>query len=102
VFYALSLYGTRMATQWAMTTGDNIGAELRRKRHTQTDLADLLGLSQAAVSRKLRGKAPMTVDELFTIAAWLDVSVMELVPDPTGAAPTDRYSTDNALLLLAA
>lgn len=73
-----------------MSTGDNIGAEMRRKRRTQADLAATLQMSQAAVSRKLRGKAPMTVDELFTIAEWLDIPVTALLPEPYRGT-TDRY-----------
>jgi transcriptional regulator with XRE-family HTH domain len=73
-----------------LTTASNLRAELARQNKKKGELALLLGISPAAVTRRVSGETPLDVNELYAIAAWLDVSVMELVPDPTGAAPTDR------------
>lgn len=46
---------------------------------TQTTLAERLGLTQPAVSARLSGRTPITVDELRTIAAALGVPVSSLI-----------------------
>lgn len=48
---------------------------------TQIALAERLGLTQPAVSARLAGRTPITVDELRTIAAFLNVPVADLVTD---------------------
>lgn len=40
---------------------------------TQRDVAETLGLSQAAISRKINGKAPWRVPEVRSIASLLGV-----------------------------
>lgn len=68
-------------TEWAMPTVDNIRAEMARKRKNQSELAAILGVSQAGVSRRLKGTTPFTVNELYAVARWLGVSVKALVED---------------------
>ena len=67
-----------------------IAAEVRavaaRKGLRQGDLADAIGVSRQAVSRKLAGAAPITVEELLRIAAVLEVSPGDLLPRPIPAA----------------
>lgn len=48
---------------------------------TQTALAERLGLTQPAVSARLSGRTPITVDELTVIAAVLGVPVTDLLKD---------------------
>lgn len=69
-----------------------IRAELARRHKTQHDLAEVLGVSQGGVSRRLRGDTPLTLPELCTIADWLGVSASYLVADPfvRGGRQTDR------------
>lgn len=62
----------------------NIRAELARADKTQADLAAVLGLSQAAVSRRLAGRTPMDIPELEVVADWLDVSLAQLLSEPVG------------------
>lgn len=56
-----------------------VRAETARRRLNQTELAGLLGLSQAGASRRLRGVTPFTVDELDLLGRHLGVSVVDLV-----------------------
>lgn len=60
-------------------TGANVRGEMARKGVTQVDLASALGVSQAAVSARLRGVTPFDINELATIAALLGVTVERLV-----------------------
>lgn len=68
------------------------------KRVTQRQLSTALGVNQGGVSRRLRGQTPLTVGELFVIAALLDVDVVDLVNE-TGPAelsvrvPTERVES---------
>lgn len=57
-----------------------IRAEMARQRKTQAELASTLGRSQNYVSMLLRGDTDMSLEDLFTIAAWLGVPFHQLVP----------------------
>lgn len=59
----------------------NIRAEMARKDLTQTQLAGLLGISQVAVSKRLRGIVPISVPELLRMAEFLDVTASDLLKD---------------------
>lgn len=59
----------------------NVKAELARRGKTQRDLADLLGLSTQAISRRLTGRLPFDVDELSAVAAYLGMPVASLFND---------------------
>lgn len=87
-------------TEWAMPTVDNIRAEMARKRKTQGQLADVLGVSQAGASRRLKGQTPFDVNELFAIAHWLDVPVTALLADPPSRSTTDQYLRESVGLTL--
>lgn len=58
--------------------GLNVRAEMARKRVSQTALGRHLGMSQAAVSAKLRGQTPFTIDQLASVAALLEVPLETL------------------------
>lgn len=49
------------------------------KRHNQTQLAEVLGISQQSVSRRLDGKQALTLDEVSHIAQWLEVNPQQLL-----------------------
>lgn len=70
-----------------------VRAELARRGLTQLDLANAIGLSQASVSERLRGKTPFTSDDIERVADALGVHPSVLVggnaPQPT-PPPTDR------------
>jgi transcriptional regulator with XRE-family HTH domain len=61
------------------TTGANVRAEMVRRGISQTALASRLGMSQAAVSKRLRGETPFDINELAQIAAALDVTLDRLL-----------------------
>lgn len=68
----------------AQRVGANVRAELARRKTSQAAIAVVLGMSQAAVSRRLNGTVPFGVDELSRVAATLDVPLSRLIQD----APT--------------
>jgi transcriptional regulator with XRE-family HTH domain len=57
----------------------NIRAEMARGDHTQSHLAQRLGVSQVAISKRLRGVVPLSVPELFAVAEFLDVPAASLL-----------------------
>ena len=66
-----------------------VAAEVRalmgRYNVNQTKLADVLGVTQTQVSKRLRGLIPFDVDELDVMAGYFRVSVTELVGGPTNS-----------------
>ena len=61
--------------------GERVHAALWRARVTQTSAAEALGLDQAAVSRRLRGKTAWKVTEVLALADLLQVDLAELLPE---------------------
>lgn len=57
----------------------NVRAEMARRRVSQTTLGEHLGLKQASVSARLRGKTPFDINELHDIAAFLEVPLGALL-----------------------
>ena len=47
----------------------------------QKDVANILAITQAGVSDRLRGKQNFSLDELFTLAGALDLTVGDLLGD---------------------
>lgn len=64
----------------------NVKAEMARRRVTQSDVADALGITAAGVSARFHGRTPLRVEELITIADLLKVNVAFLVTEPATAA----------------
>lgn len=67
------------------TTAANVRAEMARKQVRQVRLAERLGISQAAVSRRLNGTKDFTVGELHTVADLLGVPVADLLGEAVAA-----------------
>lgn len=59
----------------------NIKGLMGKNDCNQTELADHLGMSQPALSRRLRGKQEWSIDELDTVAERFDVSIPDLLVD---------------------
>lgn len=59
----------------------NIRAELARQRKTQAQLADVWGLTQASVSKRMSGTVPVDINEVAKAADWLGVPVSRLIED---------------------
>ena len=57
-----------------------VRAAIARKGVTQSEVAQLVGMSSTSMSRKLAGANALTVDELIAIANALDVSPSSLIP----------------------
>jgi len=57
----------------------NVRAEMARRRARQSDLAQVLDLSQSAVSKRLAGTIPLDLDELGGIATFLNVPIENLL-----------------------
>ena len=58
--------------------GANVRAEMARRNVSQTTLAAALGITQAGISKRIRGQVPFTIDQLVKIAAALDVPLATL------------------------
>lgn len=73
-----------MSTSASARTGANIRAEMTRRGISQSRLAAHLGLSQAAISARLRGVTPVDVNELEQIARFFSIppeALMAVVPE---------------------
>jgi transcriptional regulator with XRE-family HTH domain len=58
---------------------DNVRAEMARAKLTQTDLANILGITQQAISAKLNAHTAFSVAELVTISDALKVPIAALM-----------------------
>ncbi|MCP3811815.1 helix-turn-helix domain-containing protein, partial [Mycobacteriaceae bacterium Msp059] len=75
---AVAEYGERTYDE---RLGEAIHQELWRRRIKQTEFAqNVLGITQSALSSKLRGRRPFFAGEVSVIAKTLGVSVSELMP----------------------
>jgi transcriptional regulator with XRE-family HTH domain len=63
----------------------HVRAEMARHNRAGRELADLLGVSTAAISRRMRGHVPFRADEVIAIAGWLGVPVDALLPPPAAS-----------------
>jgi transcriptional regulator with XRE-family HTH domain len=64
----------------------NVRAELARKRISQTQIAEHLGVSRQNVAQRLNGRVDFRVGELIAIAALLDIPAAAFHKEPAGAA----------------
>ena len=87
------------ATKARSVTADNVRAEMARRRVTQSQLAEALGIGQPAVSGKLKGRSPFDIDELATISEFLHVPLAALIgiddpfPQPAATGTQQRNRT---------
>ena len=68
-----------MAKSVSVSVASNVRAELARRGLTQRELADKLGLTQTAISSRLRGIVAFDVDELAVVAETLGVRIESLM-----------------------
>jgi transcriptional regulator with XRE-family HTH domain len=54
---------------------------MARKEWGQNDLAERLGVTEAWISRRLRGHVELTLTDLYRIAEALGVRVRDLLPE---------------------
>lgn len=57
-----------------------VRGRLAEHEKTQHDAAAVLGLSQAAVNRRLKGRVDFTASELWRLSRWLEVPLLDLLP----------------------
>lgn len=76
---------------WVSATAENVRAVMARKRKRGTELARVLHLSQTAASRRMNGQTPIHVDELISVAEWLNVPVTDLLPETASRLHTRGY-----------
>lgn len=62
-------------TAQTLEIAEEVRAAIARRKVKQTDIAEIIGLSQAGVSRRLSGASPFSATELGVIAKFLGVSV---------------------------
>lgn len=60
------------------TVAVNVRAEMARRNHTQATLAQLIGMRQQSLSRRLSGQTEFTIDELARVAAALECGIADL------------------------
>jgi transcriptional regulator with XRE-family HTH domain len=65
----------------------SVRAEMARRRVSQQALADVLGHSQAWISRRVSGEVEFTVDELRRVAAALVVPLAQLLGEDKTPEP---------------
>lgn len=75
-------YGQKVAAE--------VRAEAARRRVTSANLATVLHVSAASMSRRMNGHLPISFDELLAIASTLDVPITALIPP---ADPGDGQAT---------
>lgn len=68
-----------MSKEHGSRVAANIRGELARAGYRQSDLAEHLGMAHSGVSDRLNGKAQITVDWLFDVAAFLEVDAVKLI-----------------------
>lgn len=56
-----------------------VRGHLARRRLKRNDVANILGVSLRTISDLLGERRPWRVDEIETIAAWLDIGIAELL-----------------------
>lgn len=68
-----------------ISSTERIGVEIRvamlRRGLSQTELAERVGMSQAALSRRLSGEVPLDVDQLDAIAKALETTPASLLEE---------------------
>lgn len=69
-----------MTTDLSRTVAGSVRAEMARRKTTQRQVADAIGTSQAAVSRRLSGLVPFDVDELAAVADLFEMDPRDLLP----------------------
>ncbi len=78
------------APELSAAVSAEIRALMARRMMTQADLAERLGVSEMWVSRKVRARQVIDLNDLQRIAAALDVTVVDLLPRDV-AGNTLRY-----------
>lgn len=83
------------------TVAGEVRAHMARRRVTQVQLAEMLGIKQVSVSERLRGKTPFRLDELGIIADAFGIHPAALLggnsPSPSGPLNGAYHAESNTL-----
>jgi hypothetical protein len=66
--------------RWAQGVGRKVRGRLAERGKSQHDAGVVLGLSQNAISRRVRGELCFTMAELGRLSLWLQFPIGELLP----------------------
>lgn len=69
-----------MANELATEIAAQVRAEISRQMKPQRELVELLGISQAQVSERVRGDVEWRISELVKVADYLGLPVTAFVP----------------------
>jgi transcriptional regulator with XRE-family HTH domain len=69
--------------------GERVHQVMWRQKRKQGEVATLLDMAQATLSRKIRGTRPWEVGELAAIAEVLGVPITDLLPSQEDPRPDD-------------
>ena len=69
----------------------NIRAESAVRRITQTELADSIGLTRAAVSHKWNGRRPWTLEDIQKVSLVLNLEPAELLRDRYSNSAQEQF-----------
>lgn len=75
-----------LANALDVAIGERVRLALWRARLTQLQLAEALGVDQAAVSRRLRGQTPWKASDVEVAAKLLDLTVADLMAPEAAAS----------------
>lgn len=67
---------------------ENVRVAKARRRASDLTIAEAVGMSRSAFNDRMNGRAKFQIDELVAIAAFLEVTVDDLLAPPTGQVAT--------------
>lgn len=70
-----------MTTNQPGSVAANLRAEIARRQRRQADLADIWGISEMGVSRRVNGFVPISAEQAALAAQWLGLDVADLFGD---------------------
>ena len=79
---------------WTHGVARKVRGQLAEQEKTQLDAAMVLGLSQPAVNRRMKGHLAFSIVELGILAEWLGLDVTALLPKRGIEVTTPAGSTD--------
>ena len=77
-------------TALGKATAAAVRAHATSRGARQVDIADILGITQAQVSRRLTGSVPFTLKDLERLAPYFCVPVAELLEPPASLVQDAR------------
>jgi len=73
--------------------GIRLGAERKRKRLSQAQLAELVGLSRTSITNIECGRQPIQLHQLYSFASILRIEAHGLLPKESTLVPEPPFTT---------